>query len=437
MTAIDAIVNAHVDPRGPGAAVAIIHDGAVIHSKGYGLANLEWVEPIAPDTVFRIGSTTKLFTATAILLLEAEGKLALADAIRRHLPEMPAAYEPITLRYLLTHTSGIPNYVTRPGFWEDVATRDHSFEELMDLFKDLPLDFAPGTDYSYSNSAYALLGLLIERHSGSSYGEFIRTRIFEPLGMARSRYMWHDEIIPRRAAGYKRIHERIHERIGEGYTNARYISPTLLSAGGGLGSTLDDVVRWDTALRAHTLLDAATLERMWMPVRLENGQARGYGLGWGLSTYRGRRVVHHAGGVPGFSAFYGRFVGDELSVIVLSNLAGFDAAGLATEISNLVLDLPEPTRVPTSIGSEALVRVAGTYSNIIGETLVARPDGDGLAVSGTLTHRFLPTSATIFYAADHPDIELRFEDPQGDGLGQVTAIIPFYWFVATQMHEPQ
>jgi len=427
MTAIDAIVNAHVDPQGPGAAVAIIHDGAVIHSKGYGLANLEWEEPIAPDTVFRIGSTTKLFTATAILLLEAEGKLALEDAIRRHLPEMPAAYEPITIRHLLTHTSGIPNYVTRPGFWEDVATRDHSFEELMDLFKDLPLDFAPGTDYSYSNSAYALLGLLIERLSGSSYPEFIRSRIFEPLGMTRSRYMWHDEIIPRRAAGYERIHS-----IGEGYNNARYISPTLLSAGGGVGSTLDDLVRWDTALREHTLLGTATLERMWTPVRLANGQTRGYGLGWGLSTYRGQSVVHHAGGVPGFSAFYGRFVGDELSVIVLSNLVGFDAARLAAEVSNLALDLPEPVRVPTSIGSGALVRAAGTYSNIIGETLVARPDGDGLAVSGTLAHRFLPTSATTFYAADHPDVELRFEDPQGDGFGQMTATKPFYWFVVTR-----
>jgi len=163
--AIDAIVSARIDPQGPGVAVAVILDGAVNHSKGYGLANLEWDEPIAPDTVFCIGSTTKPFTATAVLLLEADGQLALEDSIRRHLSELPAAYEPITVHHLLTHTSGVPNYITQPGFWEREALIDRTPDELPLLFKDLPLDFPPGTDYSYSNSGYALLGLLIERLS--------------------------------------------------------------------------------------------------------------------------------------------------------------------------------------------------------------------------------------------------------------------------------
>lgn len=433
--AIDELANECIEPQGPGVAVGVVRDGEVVHAKAYGLANLEYDIPVSTDTVFGLGSTTKPFTATAILLLEADGKLGLGDSITRHVPDLPASYGPITVEHLLTHTSGIPNYVTRPGFWERESTIDRTSEELIALFKDLPLDFAPGTDYSYSNSAYSLLGHLIERLSGLAYDVFVRQRIFVPLDMCASRYLWQEPIILGRAAGYA--------RSDDGYQNARYISPTLLSAGGGLASTLENMLRWDRELREATtgtgrVYDAALLQRMQRPVRLANGQTRGYGFGWGLSTYRGRRAVHHAGGVPGYSSFYGRFVEDDLSVVVLSNLAGFDAAGLAAAISNLVLELPEPQPTPTEVGEEALRRVAGSYRNVIGETLEVRSEGEVLDVSGTLTHRFVPTGATTFCAVDKPDVTLRFEELQHDGtVTQVTAVMPFYWFVTRRQSAEQ
>jgi CubicO group peptidase (beta-lactamase class C family) len=429
---IDALVGERIDAEGPGVALAVVRDGEVVHEKGYGLANLEWHLPVTTKTVFGLGSTTKPFTATAILLLEAEGKLRLDDPITQHISNLPVRYEPITVRHLLTHTSGIPNYVTRPGFWEREATIDRTSEELVALFKDLPLDFVPGTDYSYSNSAYSLLGHLIERLSGTAYDEFVKNHVFAPLGMRDSCYLWHERLIPRRANGYA--------RTDQGYQNARYISPTLLSAGGGLASTLDDMLRWDRALREHQTLDehwavaerpynAATMARMQTPVRLVGRQQRGYGLGWGLSTYRGRSVVHHAGGVPGYSSFYGRFVEDGLSIIMLSNLAGFDAAGLAAAISNLVLELAEPRPIRAAVSGEQLESVAGHYRNTIGEALEVRVDCGALNVSGAVNHLFLPVSATSYYAAEKSDVTLRFEEPR-DGINtQVTAVTPFYWFV--------
>jgi CubicO group peptidase (beta-lactamase class C family) len=424
--AIDALVAAYIDAVGPGLALAVVRDGKLVHAKGYGLANLEWNLPVTTETVFGLGSTTKPFTATAILLLEAGGTLRLDEPITRHVPDLPASYEPITIAHLLTHTSGIPNYVTRPGFWEREATIDRTSEELVALFKGLPLDFTPGTDYSYSNSAYSLLGHLIERLTGLPYDEFVQQRIFAPLGMHASCYLRHERLIPRRASGYARA-EHDHQ-------NARYISPTLLSAGGGLASTLDDMLRWDQALRepaiaAGHLYSAEMLERMRTPVRLAGGQRRGYGLGWGLSSYRGRRVVHHAGGVPGYSSFYGSFVEDGLSIIVLSNLAGFDAAGLAAAISNLALKLPEPQPIRATVSEDELKSVAGLYRNVIGETLDVRVESGGLSVSGALNHHFLPVSATSYYPPNRPDVTLRFEEPRDGVYTQVTVESPFYWFV--------
>lgn len=199
---INSIVQAHIPPQGPGVAVAIIQYGQVLHSRGYGLANLEWKQPITPDTVFGIGSITKPLTATAILLLEQQGKLSLDDLIQLHLPDYPTHGELITIHHLLTHTSGIPNFVTREGFWQQHAPLHKSFTELTALFQSLPLDFSPGTHYGYSNSAYCLLGKMIENLSGMSYGDFLQTQVFAPMGMTRSYFMNHETILARRAGAY-------------------------------------------------------------------------------------------------------------------------------------------------------------------------------------------------------------------------------------------
>lgn len=417
--AIETIVNARIDPLGPGVAVAVVKDGEVMHRKGYGLASLEWGCAIAPDTVFQIGSLTKPFTATAILLLEQEGKLRLSDPITAYLPDYPTHGQTITLTHLLTHTSGIPNYVTQPGFWERESRTDRPPAELTQLFRHLPLDFAPGARYSYSNSAYCLLGMVIETVTGQPYGDFVRERIFAPLGMAHSSYMHHAAIIPRRADGY--------DCTESGYARAPYMSMTLPYSSGSLGATLDDLIRWNTALREQTLLDAATQERMATPVRLNDGRTEGYGLGWGLSTYRNRRVVHHAGGVQGFSSFFGRFVDDGLTIIVLSNLGGYDAAGLAQPIANLALDLSTPVHQTVTLDEAARRRVAGRYAGLV-ETLAITYDGQHLLAAGDIQGELVPVSETAFALAEHPDTVILFEEPGENGYEWARAVVPFYWF---------
>lgn len=208
----------------------------------------------------------------------------------------------------------------------------------------------------------------------------------------------------------------------------RYLSATLASAGGGLGSTLDDLVRWDSALRQHRLLPAVVDARMLTPVTLNDGRSMGYGLGWGLSNYRGRTVAHHGGGVPGFSSFFGRFLDDELTIIVLSNLGGFDAAGLAAGIATHVLNLSVPTRLPARVAPEHLEAAAGLYTNRIGERLEVARSGEQLTLQGNLAGRLIPLSDSTFAAAESPDMTVQFTALGASGYARALATTPFYWF---------
>ena len=425
---IDSIVNARIDPQGPGVAVAVLRGGTVIHSKGYGVAQLEWGHAITPDTVFGIGSTTKPFTAAAILLLRAEGKLNLTDPITAYIPDYQTHGQTITLAHLLTHTSGIPNFVTQPGFWEYVAPHDHDHAQLRALFEEQPPHFMPGERYSYSNSAYCLLGMMIERASGLPYAEFIRERIFAPLEMTHSHYLTSQAVIPRRAEGYA--------PTAGGYERARYMSTTLQYSAGALGSTIEDLARWDLALREGRLLDAATYAEATTPTTLIDGRTVGYGLGWGLSRYRGRHVIHHAGGVPGYSAFYGRFPDDDLSLIVLSNLGQFNAGGVAQAIADLLLDLPTPQRAPVALSRSALERMTGIYETPIGEALDITLRDGALHVSGELNCDLISLSNTTCGAANDADTELRFEADGPDGFERVTVVVPFYWYTVTRQRTP-
>ncbi|HZC08301.1 MAG TPA: serine hydrolase domain-containing protein [Ktedonobacterales bacterium] len=417
---IDAIVNARIGAQDPGVAVAVTHGGQLIHCQGYGMAQLEWSQAISPNTVFGIGSITKPFTATAILLLRAEGKLRLDDDITAHLPDYDMHSETITIAHLLTHTSGIPNFVTLPGFWESGIAHDHSHAEIRARFERLPLRFAPGERYSYNNSAYCLLGMLIETLSGMPYGEFIRERIFEPLGMRDSHYLAPRAVIPRRAEGYA--------ATASGYERARYMSATLQYSAGALGSTAEDLARWDLALRNGRLLDHQTQAEMQAPTRLASGRTVGYGMGWGIRGYRGRRAIGHAGGVPGYSAFYGRFPDEDLSIIVLSNRALFDAAGLAEPIAALLLDLHTPQHEPVALPSEAMARMTGTYASVTGDALEISLRDRGLHVSGEMTCDLIPLSATTFVSATDPDRQVHFADEGPAGFERVTVTVPFYWY---------
>ncbi|GCE07453.1 serine hydrolase domain-containing protein [Dictyobacter aurantiacus] len=421
-TKIDALLHAQIGSQEPGVAIALLKEDHIVHCQGYGMANLEWGQPVTPRTVFGLGSLTKPFTATAIMLLEKQGKLRLDDPIQHYLPAYPISQHTVTLRHLLTHTSGIPNFVTQPKFWDKHAHAVNSADEVIALFKELPSDFLPGTKYSYSNSGYVLLGRILERLLDMSYAEVMQRLIFAPLGMTHSYYLSPEPIIPSRASGYTHTEQ--------GYHHARFITAAAKYAAGGLGSTLEDLLLWDTALREERLLDRMTQDRMYAPVQLATGDTENYGLGWGIGQYRRHPFMCHAGGVPGFSSFFGRFPEDGVTIVILSNRDGFDASGLARQLSHLVLDLPAPRRTPVSCSPETKRNVIGSYSGVFG-TVEVKEEEQTLYLDGWSKYALVPLSETSFYRADDRDTEVHFEKPDEQGNAtRLRVIQPFFWFTA-------
>jgi len=319
----------------PGAAVIVVRDGIVVKEGGYGLADLERRVPIDADTAFRLGSVSKQFTATAIMLLAEEGRLRYDDPITRFLPELSRIGRGVTIRHLLTHTAGLPDYY-------DVMVEISGVERprtrhALDVFAAWgePL-FAPGERYEYSNPGYELLALIIERASGQSYASFMEQRIFSPVGMSSS--VVFDESLPRierRAYGYR--------RAGDGFEIDDDDPLNYVVGSGGVYSSAKDLQRWDQALHEEQIVSGETLAAAFRPARLNSGERFPYGFGWSLESHLGRRRVSHGGAWVGFQTFIARYVDDGLTVIVLSNLAETDAEGLADSIARLYLDGSQDT----------------------------------------------------------------------------------------------
>jgi CubicO group peptidase (beta-lactamase class C family) len=421
LNAIDMLVRAQVDLRGPGVAVAVVKDGSLLYCKGHGFANLEWEQPVGPDTVFRLGSFTKQFTVLALLLLQDQGKLSIDDLITTYLPNYPTHGRNISIFHLLNHQSGIPNYTALAPFIEQWATIEMSHEQFIALFKDLPLEFEPGARFKYSNSGYYLLGQIIEAVSGMNYEAFVRKQIFQPLDMQHSYYMSNRPIIPYRAAGYS--------RASRGYQHARYISMTQPYAAGGFGSTVKDLVLLDQGLREHRLIDQATQERMYTRVDQVPGQMKDMGLGWWLANYHGYRVTYLPGRINGFAVFMIRFLDDATTVIVLSNFGSFDPEKLARQISRLVQGISPLAREPISISVDAKNKVIGTYHGEVDDiTMHVVYDGDQLALRGPMAGILLPITENTFYSAQDEEVEIRFEDPQENGFTRMILTTPLSWF---------
>ena len=295
---------------GPGAAVLVMKDGQAVLRKGYGMANLELGVPIRPEMVFELGSITKQFTAAAILLLQERGKLSVSDEVTKYLPDYPTHGQTITIDHLLTHVSGIPSYTGLPE-WLPQVRQDRTVEQLIDLFKDKPLEFNPGEKWSYNNSAYVLLGAVIEKVSGKSYEDFIEQEIFAPLGMKSSRYGHQNEVVPGRVSGY--------DKVEDGYKIAEYLSMTQPFSAGSLMSTVDDLALWAEALSGGKLLKKESLERMTTPAKLKSGMSTKYAYGLGISEEGGARILEHGGGIFGFVTDLLHVPGERLVVIALSN----------------------------------------------------------------------------------------------------------------------
>jgi D-alanyl-D-alanine carboxypeptidase len=330
----------------PGVSLAIVRDDRPIKAQGYGLANLELKASATKETVYEIGSNTKQFTAAAIMMLVEEGKVRLEDSVTKYFPEAPQAWHGITIRHLLTHTSGIQNHVA-VSRWLDVFRTNLAFEttpprdELLKMFFKLPLEFQPGESWAYDNTGYYLLGIVIERASGKSYWQFLDERIFKPLGMNATRSTDPQPVVPNRASGY--------EWKNDHFENRSILLPAIAFSAGSLLSTVEDMAKWDSALYTGKLLKKSSLDQMWTAAITNDGANApfNYGFGWFIESYHGHRLVQHSGGTPGFSSAIYRFLDDKLTIIILTNHSDRIIDQLAIDLAGICLPaLKRPERNP-------------------------------------------------------------------------------------------
>jgi D-alanyl-D-alanine carboxypeptidase len=301
--------------------VLVARDGKPLFRQGFGFANREWNIASDPDAEFRIGSVTKQFTAAAILLLVQDGKLSLDAPIGSFYENLPPAWRPITVRHLLLHTSGIPNFTAIPG----IAGPDwmgKKVEYVIDAVRGLPLEGVPGAKFSYDNTGYVILGGVVAKASGQSLGAVLKARVFAPLGMAHTGFV-SDEVLPRRASGYT--------RDGDRWLNAGWMSNVIESGAGAIYSTLDDLLKWDRALYDATILRPDALKQMF------TDYGHGFGFGYVIDVKDGHRVWWHNGHIDGFSAILARYPDDRLTVIILSNDDAAPVEKLSHDLAALYL----------------------------------------------------------------------------------------------------
>ena len=391
--AVNEILESTYKPDQPGAAVIVVRNGKVILRKGYGSANMELGVPIEPDMVFRIGSLTKQFTAVAVLMLAEQGKLSLDDDITKFLPDYPTKGTKITIEHLLTHTSGIKSYTSLPE-WLPLWRKDMPMGELIAIFKDKPMDFAPGERWAYNNSAYVLLGAIIEKASGQTYPDFIEKNIFAPLGMKHSYYDDTARIIPRRASGYS--------KGKDGFVNAAYLSMSQPHAAGSLVSSVDDLAIWDAALYTEKLVKQDSLKRAWTSAKLNNAKATNYGFGWSVNSYEGHPVIEHSGGINGFASYALRMPNDRVFVAALTNKDSESPGRTVLKIAALAIGKPYREPVAIKLAASVLDGYAGVYQVGEKDEAVVRRDGDTLVISFANGRKTVisPSSETQFFVKD-------------------------------------
>lgn len=292
-------------------SILVARQGEVLLNKGYNYADWELEVPNSPNTKFRLSSITKPFTATLIMMMHERGLIEVEESICSYLPNCSAAWQPITIHQLLTHTSGIPEYTSLTNSIDD--SRDpHNVVGLIDLFKDESLNFTPGESYRYSNSNYILLGAIIEGVTGKRFSDFLDQVILKPLEMEDSGLDTHNQILKGRASGY--------QILGRALVNAPYLDMTNAFATAGMYSTVEDLYRWDQALYSNQLLHQESLEAMHTPYSGADGSGGQYGYGWQLGEYQDHRIVSHEGTINGFHSYLGRYLDDRVTIIVLSNI---------------------------------------------------------------------------------------------------------------------
>lgn len=373
----------------PGLAVGIYSRGQILLAKGYGQANVELSVPVKAGTIFQSGSVGKQFVSAAIMILVEEDKLSLDDSIAKYLPDAPAAWKPILIKNLLSHTSGLAEYESeeRTGPKGPFYLRlDFTEDELLTKIEALPVEAAPGEKWDYRNTNYVLLGILIHKVTGKPYYDFLSERIFKPLGMTSTRPISDRDIIPNLAAGYE---------IEDGQLkNQEWVSPTFNStADGTLYFNVIDLAKWDDALFGAQLLKQSSLDRMWTVYLLNDGKPNraGYGFGWSIGKQNDHKRIEHGGAWQGFTCDISRYPDDNLTVVVLTNLAGANP-GLIAQITAGLTDplLLPPKLVPIADTQPA---IAASLAKLL-DQLMAGEDTPPQTTDGT-TARIMPDSKWV------------------------------------------
>lgn len=397
----------------PGLSIAVVRNGEIVKAEGYGLANVELNVPATKETIYQSGSVGKQFTATLVMMLVEEGKLALDDPLGKHIPEAPEIWKDITVRHLLTHTSGLSN-----SLYQKMDMRqDYTEDELVKEIAALPLDFQPGEKWNYSNPGYVMLGILIHKVSGKFYGDLLQEKIFGPLGMKTARIISEADIVPNRADGYRLVKGEL--------KNQEWVSPTLnTTADGAIYLTVLDMAKWDAALDSEKLLKRASLDRMWTPVKLNDGKPAesGYGFGWMIGETRGHRVIQHGGAWQGFCAYIARYVDQKLSVIVLTNRAGVGVGKIAQGIAGQYEpELAPVERTAIRIDPKIFDSYVGQYELRPDFVITLSREGDRLWAQATnqpLIEIFAESETMFFAKAVDAQLEIV-----KDASGAVTHLV--------------
>lgn len=403
-------MNAQVQVNRFSGSVLLAREGKVLFANGYGMANLEHKIPNTTSTKFRLGSITKQFTAAVILQLQEKKQVSVEDSVCKYVDKCPEAWAPITIHHLLTHTSGIPNFTSFPDYQKTMMLASPP-EKTLERFRDKSLEFTPGERFSYSNSGYVLLGVIIEKVTGQPYDRYLRENIFNPLGMHDTGYDSTATVIPVRASGY--------ERRGEGnYANATFLDMTIPHAAGALYSTVEDFVKWEQALWTEKILTRTSLDAMFKPFRST------YAYGWNVQDRAGRKVISHGGGIDGFNTSFMRYPDDKLFAVVFSNVQGTAVGRVAQDLAAIALGLPYELpreRVEIKVDSKILDSYVGRYEFSPTLSITISREGEGLVVqlTGQSKLQMFPESETKFFLRA-VDAQISFVK---DADGRVTDLI--------------
>lgn len=412
---VDEIISEMVRAGAPGAAVMVIHDGKVIHKKGYGLANVETRTPIDTNTVFDLASVSKQFTAMAIMMLAERGKLGYDDPLTKFFPEFPAYASKITVRHLLNHTSGLPDYMAA---FQKLGKKDFepTSKDAIKMLAEIPEPrFAPGEKWEYSNSGYMVLAQIVGKASGVDFPAFMKKNIFDPLGMKST--LVADESrprIPSRAISYA--------PEGEGFKNIDYTPLIFVYGDGNVNTSIEDMFRWDQALYSEKLVKQATIKQAFTPAKLNSGSATRYGFGWLIADAGGMQVVSHGGAWVGFRTFIARYPSERFTVIVLSNFARFNPEKAGRQIAGVYLADKLPVKASIKVDPKKLAAFAGKYELRPGFILEVTVENDSLWIKPTGQPRMVlgAESETKFYIKDVEEIGITFNRDESGNVPSLT-----------------